>query len=393
MRHEPRIIAAAPAHGRHFGMDWLRIAAFAVLIVYHAAMVFAPWDWLVKAPRTYPALIPPMAFVTPWRLALLFAVSGYASRILLDRSAGIAAFLRSRAHRLLVPLAFGMVTLVPLEMWVRVRLNGYSGTLPHFWMQDYWRWGELMGVGFPSWEHLWFVAYLAAYTGVLAGIVATGRRADRIVALLSPSLRLLWLPLVPLIGIKLALLFVVPEQQGLLTDWAGHAEYFPLLVFGFVLAGHRALWASVHRVAPEARVFALAAGLIVVSVEWNFPAEAMPPHGVMAIDRAARIVMAWSMTLALFAFADRHLDRDHRWRGTLARAVFPAYLLHHTALVVAAWWFLPLGLHPLIAFLAILAASIGICVLGYLAGSRIGWLGTLIGLPPIKQLSGARASR
>ena len=39
--------AAAPA-GRHYGMDWLRIGAFALLILYHIGMYFVPWDWHVK---------------------------------------------------------------------------------------------------------------------------------------------------------------------------------------------------------------------------------------------------------------------------------------------------------------------------------------------------------
>ena len=34
---------------RHYGLDWLRVAAFALLIVYHVAMVFAPWNWVIKS--------------------------------------------------------------------------------------------------------------------------------------------------------------------------------------------------------------------------------------------------------------------------------------------------------------------------------------------------------
>ncbi len=29
-------------------MDWLRIGAFALLIVYHIGMVFVPWNYHVK---------------------------------------------------------------------------------------------------------------------------------------------------------------------------------------------------------------------------------------------------------------------------------------------------------------------------------------------------------
>ncbi|PCD04530.1 hypothetical protein COC42_09815 [Sphingomonas spermidinifaciens] len=71
-------VAALPEvrSGRHYGLDWLRIAAFGLLILYHIGMVFAPWHWVIDTDRSYPELIPPMALLTPWRLSLLFAVSG-----------------------------------------------------------------------------------------------------------------------------------------------------------------------------------------------------------------------------------------------------------------------------------------------------------------------------
>ena len=98
---------------RHYGLDWLRIAAFGLLIFYHIAMVFSPGTWVIKTPHSYPELIVPMALLTPWRLPLLFAVSGYASRKLFERSGGVRGFARSRALRLLIPLAFGMAVIVP----------------------------------------------------------------------------------------------------------------------------------------------------------------------------------------------------------------------------------------------------------------------------------------
>lgn len=216
---------AAAASQRHYGMDWLRVAAFGLLILYHVGMVFAPWHWVVKADPVQPALIAPMALLTPWRLALLFAVSGYASRKLLDRSPDVGAFLKARSRRLLVPLAFGMVVLIPIEMWVRVREAGYPLGYPAFWLRDYWRVTPLYGVDFPSWQHLWFVAYLWAYTMLLGAILRRGSGAGpRIAAWFGEGRRLLWVPAATLIVAKLALLFVVPERHGLLTDWAGHAN-------------------------------------------------------------------------------------------------------------------------------------------------------------------------
>ncbi|WP_448662191.1 acyltransferase family protein [Sphingomonas sp. CJ20] len=372
---------------RHFGLDWLRIAAFALLILYHIAMVFAPWDWVIHTPHRYAALIPPMALLTPWRLPLLFAVSGYASRMLFRRSGSAGAFAASRATRLLVPLAFGMTVLVPLEMWVRVMETGYPHGYLHFWARDYWRWGDFYGREFPSWEHLWFVAYLAAYSLLLAAAAAWREPQllaglARAAAWLSQGWRLLWFPILGLAALRLALLFVAPERQGLLRDWGGHAEYVPMFLFGFALAGAPGLWSAIHRAWRPALGIAALTGAVVVAIELAYPGTRIPPHAVMALDRACRVAMAWAMVLVLFHVAETFWNHDHRWRRPLAEAVFPFYIVHHPAIVLIAWFSLPLGLPPLAEFALLLGGTGAVCAVTYLVGRRIGWLRPLIGLGP-----------
>lgn len=369
-------------------MDWLRIAAFALLIVYHVAMVFSPWDWVIKTNHRYPELIVPMALLTPWRLPLLFAVSGYASAKLLDRAGGPGAFARSRAKRLLIPLAFGMAAVVPLEMWVRVMEHGYPEGYLTFWTRDYWRIGSFWGNAFPSWEHLWFVAYLAAYSFVLAAVLAMGgarvsTALEHLAGWLSSDGRLLWTPIAALVAMRLALLFVVPERQGLFSDWGGHAQFLPPFLLGFLLARSPQLWTAVRRTWKPALAIAVVAGIVVVAVEIHYPGEAVPAHETMALDRACRVAMAWSMTLLLFHLADRFWNRDHRWRATLAEAVFPFYIVHHPAIVLIAWYTLPLGLGPVGEFALLLAGTFLTCLAAYLLAREIVWARPLIGLRPL----------
>lgn len=383
MRHDPIPAATARVSQRHYGMDWLRIAAFGLLILYHIAMAFSPWDWVIKTEYAFGWLIPPMALLTPWRLPLLFAVSGYASRKLYDRAPG--DFARSRALRLLVPLAFGMAVLVPLEMWVRVMENGYRQGYLHFWVFDYWRSGIFWGREFPSWEHLWFVAYLAAYTLLLAGALALRgpqvmRAIDGVADWLTSGRRLLWAPVALLAMLRLALLFVAPERQGLLRDWGGHAQYVPIFLFGFALAGAPGLWPAIARNWKTGAALAALAGAVVVTVELSWPGAGVPPHEVMALDRAARTAMAWGMILALFHIAETRWNHDHPLRKPLAEAVFPFYIVHHPAIVLIAWYSLPLHLSAPLDFALLLGGTAGVCAATYLIGRRIGWLRPLIGL-------------
>ncbi|HTG39836.1 acyltransferase family protein [Sphingomonas sp.] len=392
---------ATPHGGRHFGLDWLRIAAFALLILYHIGMVFAPWHWVIDTQRSYPALIPPMAMLTPWRLSLLFAVSGYASRMLFARSDSGGAFARSRNLRLLVPLAFGMVMLVPIEMYIQVLARGYPHGYWTFWTRDYWRIGAFYGREFPSWEHLWFVVYLWAYTMVTLVLARLGRLPGAAVsAWLGQGLRILWAPVLVMGVLRLSLLFVVPEKQGLFTDWAGHVSYFPMFLFGFTLAAQPALWRPIARHWPLALVAALVCGGGIVAAEMTWQGDAIPPHLAMAAERGADVAMGWTMTLVLFHLADRFWNRDHRWRRTLSEAVFPFYLIHHVAIIFFAWETLPLGLDPWVEFAILLGATAASCAIFYLVGRRIGWLRPLIGLgaisgradqPPTRSISAPTA--
>lgn len=378
---------AAP-NARHYGLDWLRVAAFALLIAYHVGMVFSPYAWVIKWPHTQGWLTVPMALLTPWRLPLLFVVSGFAMRKLLARQTSVAGFARGRSARLLIPLAFAMIVLLPPELWVRARVAGETMSLPHYWLTEYWSPRPRYGLGFPAWEHLWFVTYLWTYTMLLAALVAWRGAAavDRLAEAITANGRMLWAPVVLLAVARLSLMFVVPERHTIASDWVGHAVYVPMFLAGFVLAGSARLWARLHAHAQDPATWAVAAlsGACVALVEHAWPGTALPPHAIMAAERAAQVAMAWSVVLLLVHAADRWLNHDHRWRTTFAEAVFPAYLVHHPVLVVATWAILPLGLSAGAGFVVLLTVTVGSCALFYLVGRDLRWARPLIGLAPAR---------
>src|SRR5262249_10090149 len=70
---------------RRYDLDWVRIGAFILLIFYHVGMYYVTWDWHVKSPYSSHAVEPLMMLTQPWRLSLLFLVSGVATAYLLER--------------------------------------------------------------------------------------------------------------------------------------------------------------------------------------------------------------------------------------------------------------------------------------------------------------------
>jgi len=109
----------APGSERRIDLDWVRIAAFGLLIFYHVGMLYVSWGFHIKSAHRLTALEPLMLVLNPWRLSLLFLVSGVATRFMLRKYA-VLPLLRSRTARLLIPLVFGMLVIVPPQAYDQI---------------------------------------------------------------------------------------------------------------------------------------------------------------------------------------------------------------------------------------------------------------------------------
>ena len=127
---------------------------------------------------------------------------------------------------------------------------------------------------------------------------------------------------------------------------------------------------------------ALAVGsyAIIVGLLLAYPDFSFPSHDVATFYRCIREIEAATAITALIGIAERFGNRDHRWRGTLAEATFPFYIIHQTAIVVVEFWIRPLGLGALAEFLILVPATVAACWAFYLIGREVNWLRPLIGL-------------
>ncbi len=385
----PAATIPAGGQGRHHGLDWLRIGAFGLLILYHIGMVFVAWDFHIKSALPVRWIEWPMLAVNPWRMSLLFVVSGYATRHLLARARGGGGFLGPRLRRLGLPLLFGIAVIVPPQPWVELMVkHGYAGGFLHFWTADYFRFGTLHDIVLPTWNHLWFVLYLLVYTMLVAGIAALRPPAlqpafDRAFA----GWRLWLLPVGYYLLLKLS---GGADNKTLLFDGYGHALYLPAFLFGLGLAGNAEIpsrfaahWRALLALAAAAWLARMLFNMAFADVD-----EADIAPWLLAAAQLLRPLQSWGAIAGLIGLATRHWNHDHRWRAPLTRAVFPWYMVHQTVIVVAAFALRPLGWSNGAQFVAILAATLLGCwlaaVLARLPGGE--WLG---GSPARRRISPA----
>ncbi|EIZ78752.1 hypothetical protein WSK_2800 [Novosphingobium sp. Rr 2-17] len=373
----------APAQ-RHYGMDWLRIGAFVLLIVYHVGFSFTPWGYQTPTRGVVQWAEIPLLGLSAWRLALLFAISGYASAALFSRERNPGAFLKSRVLRLGLPLLFGLTVIVPPQPYLGLVNTHYSHGYGYFLLHDAFSFRRVMNENLPAVMHLWFVIYLLAYTLVLcAALMVLPARWRALVA--AGFEKLLAGPALIPLGCLLTYAIRTPgnswtDTHNFLDDVAAHAHYCAMFLFGFALRGSQALHQAIARQWKWALVVGLVGYAIVGTEAWLYPGNVRTPAAWMEPLDFAKALQCWGTVIALFGVADLYWNRDHRWRGTLAEAVFPVFLAHQTVMVLVSYWLRNKGLTAGPEFLALyFSVAVG-SWLFYLVGREIGPLRPLIGL-------------
>lgn len=369
---------------RRYDLDWVRVCAFGLLVLFHVGMYYVSWDWHVKSPHADPVLEPFMMLSIPWRLSLLFLVSGAATAFLLGK--GQPGFLRQRSWRLLLPLAVGMFVIVPPQTYFEiVEKAGFAGSYLDFYRiylsGDVCRGDECIIT--PTWNHLWFVAYLWVYTATLYLLASLAPRwlqqaRERLPRLLSGAGVIVW-PALFLALVRMALVGRFPQTHALVDDAYNHAQYFPVFLLGFLVARADGTWAAIeHRRWTALAVWACT-WLGIVSYFGHF-ADIEPPQWLRLAMRAAWGLNQWCAIVAVLGFARRLAPGDGPLLRYLTAAVFPVYILHQTLIVLVSRLLLPLALSPWLEAPLLVLSTFALSFAGYEAVRRVAVLRPLFGL-------------
>ena len=385
---------------RRHDIDALRALAFALVILYHVAMYYvADWHWHLKSPYVAEWLQAPMRALNLWRMDLVFLVSGLAFG-LVRRGQSVAGLVRLRSLRLLVPLAFGMAVIVPYQPYAQGVANGliapgFGAFLLRYYSGSTWPPGAFDGwhAG-VTWNHLWYLAYLWAYTVVLAALLplaesAAGQRLRRAFTGLRGA-ALMVVPVLPLALYSVLLWPHFPPTHDLVHDGWLHAVYFTVFVYGYWIGLDTGLWAELVRL--RWRTLALALVLLVLYLGLLGLAQ---QHGVRSARWPMRVladVYLWAALLTILGWAHHRLNRPWPWLRWASESVYPWYLLHQTAIIVLVVWLAPAQLGPVVEPLALVAGTVGLCWGLTAVVRRVRWLRPLFGLPGRGQVPVAKVA-
>lgn len=363
---ETRMISSDASIQRRHELDWIRVLAFSLLILFHTGMMFNTWAWHVKNNQTIGWLEPIMGFLHQWRIPLLFFVSGSATWYMLGKYS-VGRFVVERTKRLLLPLLFGMFVVVPPQVYFERLFQGQTYSFAAFYSTIF-QW-----VPYPdgnlSWHHLWYLPYIFMFSLMALPLLVffkrgRGRRwLGTFQDFVSKGNRV-YLLFLPVAVSEIALRPFWPhDANNLLGDWAQFAGMLIIFVLGFGLVESPSLWEALA--GKRWRSLALACtGFAFVLFSWELDVKD-PPVWLMSVYFFFRSLNMWLWIVAGLGLARQYLMFSNKTLEWAKDAVYPFYILHQTITVSVGFYLAPLDMAVGLKFLLLALATFGGCWLLY----------------------------
>lgn len=342
---------------RRFDIDWLRVIAIGLLLIYHIAIIFQPWAMFIgfiKSDEPLEGLWKPMTMLNVWRIPLLFYVSGMGLYFAM-RKRNWRQLLLERTKRILLPFLFGIVAITTLHMFIfQMHYNMPLGYFPHQ-------------------GHLWFLGNIFVYVLILLPLFyylknhENGKIKRALASLMSHP----WGPLLISLFFVLEVVWVKPQMFALYAQtWHGFFNGFLAFLFGYlVVYSGKTFWQTVLK--WRWLYIGLAAVLFGIRY-FTYATEA--PGYLTAIESNCWI-------FGVFGLGYKYLNKPSKILNYLSQAAYPVYIIHMFVLYAGALFILPLEIPILLKFIGIIAFTGVVCYIIYeFVLRKIGFLRPLFGL-------------
>jgi glucan biosynthesis protein C len=365
-------VISATDQARRYDIDFLRVFAFSLLILYHVSMLYAEGEgWHVKSAYQTDALDLPRLLVNQWRMPLLFIISGLAISFIWHKyTAG--QFAAKRTSRLMVPLLFGMAFIIAPQCYYEALSKGIIE--PGFlkFMGQYLTFQDFPGEAWAgeeqihwTWNHLWYLPYLLFYTLLLIPFAKLLDGPLSGFRTWFQNLRGAWIVVVPLVPLMIYGNFVYPSfpyiSHALIDDGYAHVMYFTFFLIGYLIGRNTGFWQELVRIRKATLGLAITFFMLFI-----LRVEFMPEDPSFLVDQAGTLIVyanRWLWIVTIFGWGHHLLNRPMKYLPYATEAVFSWYILHQTIIVVVGYKLGELAVGPVIEPTLVLIATFGGCFL------------------------------
>lgn len=357
---------AGTADRQHY-IDWLRLMAVFLIFFFHTACVFHPWsNYYIKNAPSSPVITYIFVWaVAHWHMSLFFLLAGASTYYALHKRSG-TEYVKERFQRLFVPFVFGCLVLIPpLSYLGLLNHSDYSQSFVT-WLPNFFHLNtadlDAFFLGGLTCAHLWFILHLFVYSLIaLPLFLYFNRESGR-----------QWIKRIASILINPAVLYLLfPALLVLFSKFPYIAGGNPLFYITFFIMGF--ILMSDHRLIDKIdshRLFLLLLGVVPLAVTIiligtdSWPAS-MPEWAESIVSEYRNAFVPWFFILALVAYGRRFLNFSNRFLRYFAVGSYPIYILHHTAVVVIAFFVVKWDFGITAKYVIIVALAFTVTILAY----------------------------
>lgn len=318
---------------RRYDIDWLRVIAIGLLLLYHVSIGFQKWGLMIgfiTNDTSLDSIWSPMTMLNVWRIPLLFFVSGMGVYFAIQKR-DWKQLLKERTIRIFIPYIFGIIAIVPIHVYL---------------MQRFYNFETNYNLN-PS--HLWFLGNIFVYVIVLLPIFnylkknSEGKLATWIKKAFSNPLGLL---IVTAIFILEALLVNPSIYEMYAMTW--HGFFLGLIAFFlgfcFVLSGF-AFWSMLLKWR----------WLFLLLAIWLYVYRLFQPQ--MQVHTIQLVIESNLWVFSVFAFGFKYLNHSSNVLSYLSQAAYPVYIIHMVFLYLSSLILFPLDLNVYIKFILVIFST------------------------------------
>lgn len=257
----------------------------------------------------------------------------------------MGAFIALRFRRLFIPLLFGMLVIIPPQIYMERLTQGFQGSYWDFYPSIF----ELKPYpqGNTSWHHLWFILYLMVYDILFAPFFKwiVGARGQRFLARCNWLASGVWIYvlIIPSVIWFTAFNLKYPGTDDLIHDYCRLVYWLLFLLVGFICIAHTPFMDSLERNRRLSFGVAFVSIIGINYLRWN----SLEPWDVIANYKndwrtyaymAVSAITAWFWVFTAIGYGKRYLNKKHRVLNYVNQAVYPFYILHQTVIVILAYY-------------------------------------------------------
>ena len=295
-----------------------------LLIPYHAAMAWNVWEEpnyiFFHGNKVLSSLI---VFFSPYYMPLLFLLAGISTKYAL-RKRTYVNYMTERAKRLLIPLLFGTLFLMPVMTYIADKYNyGYSkGFLAHYAV-FFTKYTDLTGAdGGFSFGQFWFLLYLFMISTVAVFIIEFQKKYISKAEFDMPF----WLVVV--LGVPLPLL-----SQILSVGGKSFAEYLYIFLLGYYFFSNDIIIDKAVKYKAVLLFLGLSASIFNV---YLFIWSETKYH---LLNTITNFTAEWFMLLSLMGIGKRNLDFTGKLPGHMSEISFSFFSFHFVWVVLLQYIF------------------------------------------------------